>query len=161
MASNDTLAVFTMQANEPPAAAYATLDARNGHLVLDFDAATAEAAVFRGVLPRAYAGGGLTVRLTWMASTATAGNVVWETAFERGDTDLDSDSFATAVTATGGASATSGVTTATDLAHADGAAIDGLAAGEMFRLRVRRLGADAADTMTGDAELVAVEIRET
>jgi hypothetical protein len=37
--------------------------------------------------------------------------------------------------------------------------IDSLAAGDLFRLRVQRIGGDNADTMTGDAELVAVEVR--
>jgi hypothetical protein len=30
---------------------------------------------------------------------------------------------------------------------------------DLYRLRVQRLGGDGADTMSGDAELVAIEIR--
>jgi hypothetical protein len=48
---------------------------------------------------------------------------------------------------------------AVDAATGVGTAIDGITAGDLFRVRVQRIGGDAADTMTGDAELVAVEIR--
>jgi len=39
--------------------------------------------------------------------------------------------------------------------------MDSLAAGESFVLRVRRKADDAADNMTGDAELHAVMVTET
>jgi hypothetical protein len=58
--------------NEPPASNYATLDTRNGHPVLDFDATTGEAAIFTFILPRSYNGGGLTVELGRSPTTATA-----------------------------------------------------------------------------------------
>lgn len=161
MASGETLISFTALSSQPPTTSYATLDLRNSVPCVDFDAAATETTIFQGILPRNYAGGGITVSLHWMASTATSGNVVWETAFERMNTDLDADSFATAVQATGAANATSGITTTTTLAHTNGASIDGLAVGESFRIRVQRIGANASDTMTGDAELVACELRET
>jgi hypothetical protein len=41
---------------------------------------------------------------------------------------------------------------------ADGAAIDGLAAGEQFRIRIKRDVAN--DTATGDAELHFVRVQE-
>ena len=59
MASGDTLLVFTPLSNEPPAAGFASLDSRNLHPVLDF--ALSEVGVFSFVVPRHYAGGGLTV----------------------------------------------------------------------------------------------------
>ena len=162
MASGNTLCTFTALANNPPTAGYATLDFRNNVPVLDFDPAATETAIFTGTLPRHYAGGGITGTLTWMASTATSGNVIWETAFERGNTDLDADSFATAVTGAAAATnATSGIVTNTAIAHTNGAQIDSLAIGEMFRLRVQRIGGSGSDTMAGDAELVVVELRET
>jgi hypothetical protein len=162
MATGETLMVFTALGNEPPASGFATLDNRNNHPVLDFDAGATETAIFSGIVPRNYAAGGVTVYLTWMASTATGSNVIWETAFERMNTDLDADSFATAVQgAAAAANATSGITTVTAIAHTNGAQIDSVAVGEAFRLRVQRIGGDGSDTMTGDAELVAVEIKET
>lgn len=162
MASGDTLAVFTAQDNQPPASNYARLDSRNSIVVLDFkDSATNEYAVFLGVLPRNYAGGGLTVTLHWMGASATSGNVVWDTSIERMNTDEDSDSFASAQTATGAANGTSGIITATAITHSSGANMDSLAVGEPFRLKVLREGDSGSDTMTGDAQLVAVEIKET
>ena len=161
MASGDTLAIFMPLGSEPPASNYATLDTRNAHPVLDFDPATAESILFSGVLPPNYAGGGLTVRLSWAATTATGGDVVWSAAFERlSGQDIDSDGFASARTATGTANGTSGVLTVTSISFTHGAQIDSLAAGEAFRLQISRAAADAGDTMSGDAELIAVEIRE-
>lgn len=163
MASGDTLITFSALANQPPASTYATLDTRNSHAVLDFDAAADEVAIFGDVLPRHYAGGGITATLGWMATSATSGNVVWSVAFERRDTgtDLDTDSFATANTATAATSATSGALVYTTIAFTAGAQMDSLAVGEAFRLKVSRTGSSGSDTMTGDAELVSVELKET
>jgi hypothetical protein len=163
MATGNTLCVFMPNDNEPPTAAFATLDTRNLHPVLDFDAAADESAVFSAVLPRHYAGGGLTITLIWAASTAVTGDVVWNTAIERLDigTDSDADSFAAANAATATASATSGAPIYTTIAHTAGAQMDSLAAGEAFRLKVTRNAVAAGDTIAGDVELLAVEIKET
>jgi hypothetical protein len=164
VASGNTLCVWTVQANQPPASNYATLDTRNGLWVLDFDASTDEAAVFVGILPQHYAGSGITVYLHWLATSATSGDVVWTTAFERhqaGTDDSDADSFATANSATATTAATSGSETITSIAHTNGAQLDSLAAGERFRLKVTRDADNGADTMSGDAELVAIELRES
>lgn len=164
MASGDTLCVFTPLHNEPPSSNYATADLRNGHPVLDFDAATDEDAIFTSVLPRHYAGGGLTVTIIWAATSATTGNVIWNSAIERLDTgtDIDADSFATAqASAASATSATSGAPTYTTITHSSGANMDSLAAGEAFRIKITRDANNASDTMTGDAELIAVEIKES
>lgn len=163
MASGNSLVSFVPADNEPPTANYATLDVRNGHPVLDFDAATEEAAIFTAVLPRHYAGGGLTIYLHWLATSAVAGDSKWGGSIERataGGDDLDADSFDAEQTATGTANAVSGVVTTTQIAFTN-AQIDGLLVGEAFRLKLARKAADAADTMAGDAELLAVEIKET
>ncbi len=163
MASNDTLVVFTPLANEPPASGYATLDQRNGRACLDFDATTQELAAFSGVMPRNYAGGGITVYLHWRASSATSGTCRWGTQFEAGTSDNDSDSFASALSAGGTASATSGIRTVTSIAHANGSEIDSIAVGDEFRLHVVRdaAGLSGTDDMTGDGELYKVELKET
>jgi len=164
MASGDTLITFTPHSNEPPATNYATLDTRNGHMVLDFDDTTAESAIFSGVLPRNYSGGGITATVIWLATTAVAGNVKWTAQFDRhqsGVDDVDSDSFATAGMAAGTAPATSGASQYTAIAFTDGAAIDSVAIGESFRVKVSRNAADVEDDMVGDAEILAVELRET
>lgn len=163
MASGDTLLVFTALANEPPASNYATLDSRNGHFVLDFDTTTQETAIFTGVLPRNYAGGGITVYVHAMLTSATSGTLGWDVSFERmsdGSTDLDSDSFASAQTITAATvPGTSGVVLVLNVAVSNGANMDSIAVGESFRLRLRRDVTN--DTAAGDAELIAVECRET
>ena len=152
-----TYAVFTPDQNQPPASAFATFDTRNSILKLDFDDTTSESGVFVGVLPEAAPlGSGLIVRLWWMAKTATSGNVVWGVQFEKTGTDNDADSFDTAATGTSAANGTSGIET---LASITITTVDSLAAGDRFRLKVYRDAANASDTMTGDAELVAVEVR--
>jgi hypothetical protein len=153
-----TLARFTPRENQPPATAFATLDTRNSIAVLDFDAAVDESAIFSGVIPEnANLASGLQIRLAWMATSATSGNCRWGVQIERCTTDLDTDSFDTATEATGAANGTSGGATLTSITVT---AIDGLTAGDTFRIRVFRNADDATnDTMTGDAELIAVEVR--
>jgi len=166
MASGDTLLIFHPYNNEPPAASYATLDTRNQHVVLDFDAAADENALFSAVMPQHYAGTtGVTVYLHWSASSATSGDTVWMVAFERVGTalDVDADSFAAIQYVADTCDGTSGVLEIASLAFTDGAQIDSVAVGEKFRLKVSRDadGTNATDDMAGDAELHMVEIRET
>lgn len=163
MASGDTLLIFRPQMAEPPASDYATLDTRNNHVVLDFDDTTNESVVFAAILPRSYAGGGVTVYLHYAMATAITGDIDWDVAFERiGDQqlDIDADSFA-AVQSVDNTTVpgTAGNVDIVNIAFTDGAQMDSIAVGEAFRLKVTR---DAAsDTATGDAELYAVEIKET
>jgi hypothetical protein len=126
--------------------------------VVDFDAAVDESAIFSGVIPEnANLASGLQISLAWMATSATSGNCRWGVQIERCTTDLDTDSFDTATEATGAANGTSGIATLTSITVT---AIDGLTAGDTFRIRVFRNADDATnDTMTGDAELIAVEVR--
>lgn len=166
MASGNTLLVLHPFDNEPPASNYATIDLRNLHPVLDFDDTTAEAAIFTAVLPRHYAGGGITVYLHYAMTSATTGKVRWEVSIERigdGSQDIDADGFATEqgvnVDPVPG---TSGNVDIVSVAFTDGAQMDSVAAGEAFRLKVVRDSADGTnDTASGDAELVAVEVKET
>lgn len=162
MATGNTLIIFRPSDDEPPATNYATFDTRNNHLVLDFDDTTSEGAVFKGVMPRHYGGGGITVYVHWAATSATSGTVGWLVAIERVGTalDIDADSFAGDQTVTAAnTSGTSGIVTITNVAITDGANMDSLAVGEAFRLKIYRDVAN--DTVTGDAELYAVEIKET
>lgn len=166
MASGNTLAVFTPLSNEPPSANFATLDTRNLHVVLDFDPTTDEEAVFRGVMPQNYAGGGITLKIHFMLTSGTSGDGVWQAAFEAlAAQDADSDGFAAfqssgAVAANG----TNGIESIATITFTDGAQMDSVAAGGAFRLKIRR-DADntsATDSITGsDLELTLVEMRET
>lgn len=146
--------------NEAPSANFATLNARNGHAVLEFDASTAESAIFTGVLPNDYSGAGITAAIYWAGATATSGNVMWQVAIERidaGGQDTDSDGFASAQAfAAAAANASSGVITKSTLNISNGANMDSLAAGDLFRLKVTRDASNASDTMTGDAQLFRV-----
>lgn len=163
MASGNTLSVFMPSDNEPPATLYATISTRNGHPILQFDTTTQWAAIFTGVMPRNYAGGGVTVYVHATLASATTGTLGWDVAFERmsdAATDLDADSFATAQTITAvTVPGTSGVVLVLNVAVTNGANMDSVAVGEAFRLRVRRDVAN--DTATGNGELMAVEIKET
>ena len=163
MASGDTLLIFTPLANEPPAATPALLDTRNSHPVLDFDDATNWSAVFTAIMPRSYAEGGLTVYIHYAMSSAEAGNIDWDAAFERiGDQqqDLDADGFAAVQSVNDtDVPGTSGLVDIVSIAFTDGAQMDSIAVGESFRIMITR---DAvSDTAAGDAELIAVEIKET
>lgn len=166
MASGDTLAVFMPLANEPPAASYATLDLRNAHPVLDYDAAADEIGIVTGVLPRNYAGGGLTVSLHWTASTDNnvAHACVWEVSFEAiSGLDIDGDGFAAIQFDHGHPNGTCGIETVTPIAFTNGAQMDNLAVAGAFRMKISRDADSTNDTddMTGDAELLAVEVKET
>jgi len=158
-AGTKTYAVFTPLDNQPPATNFATIDTRNSIMVLDFaDSSADESAIFVGVIPEgASLGSGLKVRIRWMATTATSGVVRWGAQFMNLNTDCDSDSFDTATEGNTTTNATSGTPNTTELTVTN---IDGLAAGDFFRLKIYREQSDTAnDTMTGDAELIAVEVR--
>lgn len=162
MASGATLIYWLAAAAEPPAANYATFNTLNARTVLEFDQTTQEGAMFVGVMPRSYSSGGITVTLHWTCAV-TSGTGGWDVAIERvsdGATDLDADSFAaakqvTAATVPGAA----GVAAATSVAFTNGAEMDSVGGGDLFRLRVRR--DVATDTAAGDLRLLAVEVRET
>lgn len=151
------IAVFTPLDNQPPASNFATLDTRNSVAVLDFDAGTDEFAVFVGEIPAGVdLSSGIQVVISWAATSATSGDCVWSAEFEKTTgQDIDSDSFDTATTATTTTSGTSGVVNTTTITCT---AIDSLTNGDVFRVRISRDANAGGDTMTGDAELVAVEL---
>lgn len=155
---NKTLTYFTALDNQPPASGFATLDTRNSIAVLDFDDTTEESAVFIGLLPEnASLASGISTRIHWVATSGTTGNCRWGVQFERMNTDLDSDSFDTATEDHSATNATAGIITTTTLTCTS---IDSLIAGDLFRLKVYRDVTDTTnDTMIGDAELIAVELR--
>ena len=164
MASGDTLCIFTPLHNQPPAANAATIDLRNQHPLLDFDDSTDEDAMFGSVLPRNYAGGGVTCLIIWLASTAVVNDVVWDIAWERHQDDafdLDGDGFAAVQSVTDTCANVSGEPSYCTIAFTDGAQMDSVAAGESFRLKITRDANNVADDMVGDAELLRIEIRET
>jgi hypothetical protein len=166
MASGDTLAVFVPANNEPPSAAYATLDTRNAHPVLNFDGTTDEEAVFTSILDRKYAGGGLTVNLWVGAASATSGTMRWQVGIERiqaSTLDIDADSFAAFQSNGATAPGTSGMFLVCAVTFTDGAQMDSLAVGEPYRLKVRRDadGTSGTDDIASDCQLLTLEVKET
>ena len=169
MASGDTLVVFTSQANQPPSSNAATEETRGGVLLLAFDDTNDEEAIFAGVLPRHYDGGGVTVTIGWAAKDTTVAphNAVWQAAFHaiKDDADdLDGITFA----AFNGSGAVAEASASGELAYdtvtfTDGADMDSVAAGDAFLLKIRRDADDtsATDSLTDDAQLAFVEIKET
>lgn len=162
MASGDTLAFWPAISSEAPSSNFALLGTRNLHPILKFDASTNWSAIFRGKMPQHYAGGGVDVYLVFTMATAITGDVDWDIAFELIGTslDIDADSFA-AVNSVDNTTVpgTSGVPGEVSRSFTDGADMDSVVAGAMYRVKVTR---DAAsDTAAGNAELLGVEIRES
>lgn len=154
-----TSIVFTPLDNQPPGTNYATMDSRNAIMILDFDASTDESAIFVGVIPQGMIlSSGVVVRIIWMATSATSGSCRWGAQIERMNSDMDGDSFDTAGTAGTATNGTSGIPNITEITLTN---IDGISSGDPFRVKVYRDadGTSGTDDMTGDAELIAVEIR--
>ena len=160
---NKPVLLFLPSSVEPTTSNYATYAVRNLHPVLNFDTATQESAVWTAVLPSSYSNGGLTVDVYYAAATATTGTIGWDVAIERIDAsslDIDADSFATAQVITAATvPGTSGMILKSSVSITNGANMDSLAAGEAFRIKLRRNV--ASDTAAGDAQLVAMVARET
>ena len=160
MAAGDSILTFSPLSNSPPDSFYATVDLRSGFMVLDFDASVNEEAAFHGVLPSHYAGGQVQVIVTSTATTGTTGNAKLRLEVTRLQAGVQLDSLP-AVSGSGdfliSAPASSGaLVVTTSQAIATGSAN----VGEVLLLSVTRLATDAADTMTGDLELLTLEVRE-
>lgn len=162
MAINQTLAIFFPTDNEPPTSNYATLDTRNGHPVLNFDTTTQETAIFSGIMPSNYSGGGISAFVHFLAATATTGTIAWGGTFEDdlSSQDFDSDGWATEqLVAANTVPGTSGQSDVSEISCAAGSAgTDSLAALSPFRFRLRRDVAN--DSAAGDAQMIAIELRE-
>lgn len=163
MASGDTLIIFHPYHNVPPTSAFATLDIRNYHPVLDFGEELTEEAIFNAVMPQHYEENGVTIYIHYSMTTAANKKIQFTTQFERiGDQqqDIDSDSFALG-SATGSITVpgTSGLVDIITTTHTN-LQIDGILVGEGFRLKVilSNIGGSGA---SGDTELLFVEIKET
>ncbi len=139
----------------------AELRTRGDRFAWSFSATIVNTIYLLGVTPQGLSTSTFEVRIIY-DSGATSGNVRWSIAVEAitpGDTldvrqaeSFDSDNLATiAVPGTINTMDTAVIALSND---------DGIAAGDVFRLRVRRLGNDAADTADGDVRLFAAELRD-
>jgi len=166
MASGDSLVYFTPTMGEPPASNFATFDTRNVVMVLDFDDTTDESIEFAGFMPRHYGGGGITVTVGWMATTATTGTISLDVAFKsisNDADDIDTKAFAAANNANPTTASASGEVDYVEITFTDGADMDSVASGEYFRMLLLRdaNSTTSTDNLSGDMELVFVEIKET
>jgi len=160
MASGDSLFLFDPLSNRPPATNFASVDMRNGFVVLGFGDSTNESAQFLSVLPSHYGGGQLVAIVTWTTTTATTNDAklkVEVSQFAEG-TDLDvlpvvddSDTLTLAAPTASGKTVFS-----QSLSLVAGTA----ATGDQLLVGLTRLATDAGDTLVGDIEVVSVEIRE-
>jgi hypothetical protein len=143
--------------SSPPATLFATYGVQNNRPHLAFNDSATWGGYFFGVIPQGVnLASGLLVRLKWKSITVASGNAVWSVQFERLNTAESSDSFDTAPTPV--VTACSGTTSALVETAITVTTIDGLTAGDGFGLLVQRLGANASDTLVGDACLRLVSI---
>lgn len=170
MATGDTLAVFLPGHIEPPSSNYAeigflTSDTGIREMLL-FDDGTDETAIFSGVMPRNYDGGGITIKIWYsMDSANTSDNVIFDAAFEKiseadgmGTSGAD---FAAVNSVTDTAEDAADDITSAEIAFTNGADMDSVTAGDPFRFKLTRDADNASDTAAGDAQVHRIEIRET
>lgn len=166
MASGDTIAIANWHSAAFPGSGQASIQRRNGHMLIGFNDNGDDKVDFEFIMPQHYAGTtGVTVYIYWISGTGGVnGDVIWDISFERHEDDafdLDSDGFAAANSVTDAAASVVGEISVASVAFTDGADMDSVAAGESFRMRVSRDADNASDTHTGGAQIVRVEIRET
>lgn len=158
------IAVFEPQDNQPPASNFSTpfvINATSPIPVLQFPSTAQTISIFTGRVPSTYAGGNIIARLLSSASAIT-GTVGWDVTFQKiaAGSVMSADSWATAQVVTPvtvpGVLDTAFEQSVTITAGAAGTA--SLAAGDMFRFRVRRTM--DVGLATGDANLYQVYIRE-
>lgn len=156
--------VFTPFSAEFPASNFPQLTIVNRRPVLAFDASTDEACYWTGVAPQGLSGA-LTLVITYMMASATSGAVGFQAQLEavtdNDATDLDAttsfdtvnNSASTTVPGTAGYIDQISIT----LTNADS-----LAAADYFRLSLNRDadGSAITDSATGDAYVLAVELRD-
>ncbi|SRR6266404_2719931 len=143
----------------PPATLYATFGTVNAIPFLAFNDAATWTSTFIGMVPwgEVFASG-IIVRLKWASATAITNAVKWGVAYERlGVLTVASDHFGTQVTGTTTVGGTVELFSETAITIPYANMVSSVA-GDPFRLQVQRLGADAADTMVGDAQLFTVSV---
>lgn len=122
---------------------------------LAFDAAADETTYWRIRMWR-YGSGNITIDLDWYADTATSGNVVWGAAIAAITPDTDSQDVETKAFATENTVTDSHLGTTGQRLHRAQITVsnlDSVAADDMVWLRIRRIGSNGSDTMSGDAIL--------
>lgn len=151
--------VLTPEGAHFPTSNFGALTVINQRPCLAFDATTDETAYWTVVAPQGLTGA-LSAVISYIMASATSGTCGWGVAVEAvtdGDaTDLDAGtSFDTVNTGSATVPATAGYIDQISITLTNA---DSIAAGDYVRIAINR---DAAgDSATGDAYLLAVEIRE-
>lgn len=154
-----TIDVWTAHLNSPPATGFMTLDTNNSHPAL-IAVDSADTAIVRDcVVPvGANLSGGIAVDIWWYTS-GTTGNIRLRASIERTTTALTTDSFDTTPHSGSGAanSAANGTANVPTKLTLTLSSIDGLLAGEPFRLKVEAVRTDTTnDTLTASAGIIRV-----
>jgi len=160
MASGDSLLVFDSLSNRPPTVDYASVDLRSGFVVLDFDDTTNEAAQFHAVVPSHYGGGNLVAVLNWTSTTAITGNAKLRVEATRLPLGANLDTLPVVDGSSEVTSAAPAVSGELVVSQLPSMSTGGLVAGDLLLITLTRLAVDAADTLSGDVELVSLEVRE-
>ena len=173
MAVGDTLYVWGMRSNSPPATLAATPDVRYDvastpdvpHDVLDFSDTTNWYASFSGIMPSGYDGSGGVVMVHKIAmSSAEAGEIDIDGAFARilaGTDDLDGNNFAAAQSTDGTTvPGTTGITADVSITFTH-AQMGSIVAGDGFVYLFNRdpVG-EAGDGAAGDMELWKILMKQ-
>ncbi len=147
---------------EFPSSNFPQITQINQRPVLAFDAATDETAYWTDVAPQGLTGT-ITLLIYYVMASATSGNVIFQAQLEAvtdGDaTDLDATtSFDTAnSSATTAVPGTAGYIDVVSITMTNA---DSLAAGDYYRISVNRDANNASDTASGDAYVLAIELRD-
>jgi len=155
-----TILVFTPFNAELPSSSPAELGVTKNRPYVAFGDSGYEYAHFTAVAPQGLPAS-LSLHIYFIMEAATSGSVVMEAAVEAvtpGDSlDLDAaTSFDTYNSVTAGVPAAAGYLTSASVALSND---DSIEAGDLFRIALRRAGADASDTATGDCRVLALELR--
>lgn len=148
--------------------AVAVYSVRNGHPCMEFPASEEDSTQDDSVdfvlrVPSTFStSNNLQVDWVWSAEGATSGNVVWIVeveAFGPALIDLDSDSFDTAQTVTTATSGTDGNTVTSSIQFTV-AEFDGVAAGNLVRIRLTRNSNEALDNLAVRAQVYGMSVEE-
>lgn len=132
---------------------------------LAFDTTTQET-VFFPFRAINYGSGNVTVKIEWYADTATSGGVMFGASLAAITADTDTQDIETKAFATENTQSDTHLGTTGQRLHTMSITVsnlDSIAADDYICLRIRRVPADASDTMTGDAIIarVIVEYSDT
>ena len=173
MATANSLLILGALASTPPATNFGTFNSVAGADGTDveaiptiaFDDTTDEFADFYVELPRLYGGNGLTFTIKWLSAAATSGVCIWQLAVRRVEDDgedLTSTDHAYAFNTVAATTASAaGELDCSDITFTDGSDMDSWAVGEVAILRFGRDANNGSDTLSGDALLLSMAMKET